>query len=189
MTKKIVDIATVILLAAAFILAFYTGFVSKTATGEPVLATKTLAIISVLGVGVLFGVGGASTAYDRIKRGMVTRSFLIFFIVQMLAVVGMAAIMFFVATEMYTVDNRVIRMFYMIFAMINVIGYVDAMLYSDSMAAYDAANGVDEPEAESDESDVFDEFEKFLDEFDELEEDSMESDEEFDLSDDESDED
>lgn len=175
--KKIVDAVTVVLLAAAFILAYHTGFVAVTTAGEPVLATSTLALISVLGVGVLFGVGGASTAYDRMKRGMVTKSFLALVIVQIAAVVGMAAIMIFLLTDMFTVENTVLRALYIVFAMICVIGYVDAMLYSDSMAEYDALaeddgeddtddEDADEADDESDEADADEDAESDADESD-----------------------
>ncbi len=171
--KRIVDIITVVLLALAFILAYYTGFVSKSAVGEPVLATNTLALISVLGTLVLFVVGGAATAYDRFKRGLVTKSFVALFAVQIFALVGMMTVMLFLSLDMFQTDNTVIRFCYMVFAMVSVIGYVDAMLYGDSMATLDA---------DTDEADGEDGEYGFDDDAEEDSEYGRETDEEADLS-------
>lgn len=183
--KKVVDIFTVILLAAAFILAYYTGFVSKN-LGEPVLATSTLALISSIGTAVLFAVGGAATAYDRYKRNLMTKSFVALFVVEILALVGMLTIMLFLSIDMFQTDNRIIRLCYVVFAMITVIGYVDAMLYGDSIAEYeDSLESDEEDEEEASDEDV----EEESDEDVEVDEDESEDDEEESEEDEETDED
>ena len=146
--KKLVDVLTVILLIAAFILAYYTGFVDigDGFLEEPALATGTLAIISVIGAIVLLGVGCASTAAVRAKSGTMTKSFLALFIVQTASVVGMAAIMLFLLLGMFPLSSPVIRTLYIVFAMIGILGYVDAMLYTNAVLA----GAEDEEDAEED---------------------------------------
>lgn len=153
--KRLIDVVTVILLAVAFILLYHTGFVATTATGEQVLATNTMALISILGMGVLFGMGGVATAVDRIKRGTVTKSFLALFIVQVFSFIGMITIMAFLLLQMFTVESTVIRALYIIFSMTGVIGYVDSMLYTDCAAEADKEAA---DEAEGDDSDDEDDY-------------------------------
>lgn len=134
--KKLVDVFTVLLLAAAFILAYFTGFVSKNElTGEPMLATTTFGIISIIGMVILFVVGGASAFAERMKRNTLTKSFISLFAVEIFSVIGMITIMSFLMLQMFTVDDRIIRVLYIIFAMTGVVGYVDAVLFTDSITA------------------------------------------------------
>lgn len=144
--KKLIDVLTVIMLAAAFIIAYVTGFVSTGSDGSPALATGTLAIISILGVIVLLVVGTASSAAVRAKSNTFTKSFTGLFTVQAVSVVGMITIMLFLLLGMFPLTNTVIRTLYIIFAMIGVVGYVDALLYTDALMA-------DEESEESDEED------------------------------------
>lgn len=182
--KRLIDVVTVILLAVAFILLYHTGFVATTATGEQVLATNTMALISIIGMGVLFGMGGVATAVDRIKRGTVTKSFLVLFIVQIFSFIGMIAIMAFLLLQMFTVESTVLRALYIIFSMTGVIGYVDSMLYTDCAAeadkeaadeAEDDCDDVDEDDIEDedvDDDDVDDDYD-----YDDVDEDELDEDE------------
>jgi len=148
--KKLVDVFTVLLLAAAFILAYFTGFVNKSEiTGEPMLSTTTFGIISIIGVAILFAVGGASAFAERMKRGTLTKSFVALFVVEIFSVIGMITIMSFLILQMFTVDNLIIRALYIIFAMTGVVGYVDAVLFTDCVTAAEApvlAEGEEEDE-------------------------------------------
>lgn len=167
--KKLVDVFTVLLLAAAFILAYFTGFVSKNSvTGEPMLSTTTFGIISIIGMVILFAVGGASAFAERMKRGTVTKSFIALFVVEILSVVGMITIMSFLMLQMFTVDDRIIRVLYIIFSMTGVIGYVDAVLFTDCITPAEDPElaegeeddaeyiGDDEENEEEEENDDFD---------------------------------
>ena len=58
--KSIVDTVTILLLIAAFALAFYTGLVGNKSSGEPMLALNVFSIIAVVGSLVMMGVGGIS---------------------------------------------------------------------------------------------------------------------------------
>lgn len=170
--KKLVDVFTVLLLAAAFILAYFTGFVSKNeVTGEPMLSTTTFGIISIIGIVILFVVGGASAFGERMKRGTLTKSFITLFAVEILSVVGMITIMSFLMLQMFTVDDRIIRVLYIIFSMTGVIGYVDAVLFTDCVTAAEAPE-LAEGEEEEDEymGDYDDEDEEEDDDFDSEEE-------------------
>lgn len=168
--KKLVDVFTVLLLAAAFILAYFTGFVKKNAvTGEPMLATTTFGIISIIGMIILFAVGGASAFAERAKRNTITKSFLCLFVIEILSVVGMITVMSFLILQMFPLESRVLRLLYIVFAMAGVIGYVDAVLFTDCVSATEApalAEGEEEPEYMGD----YDEEEEEEDEFDSEEE-------------------
>ncbi len=145
--KKIVDILTVLMLAAAFIVAYYTGFVSTNSLdGGPVLATSSLAIISILGIIVLFVVGTASSAVVRAKKNAFTKSFTGLFIAQAVGVIGMITLLLFVLLGMFPVTNTVVRMLYIVFAMTGVVGYVDALLYADAVTEEEAVEEVEDTE-------------------------------------------
>ena len=154
--KKIVDILTVVLLAAAFILAFYTGFVKTSAvTGDPALETVPLAIISVVASIVLFAVGCGSSAAARTKSETMTKSFIGLLIVQAASVVGMATIMLFLLLKMFPLTSTGLRVLYIVFAMIGVLGYADAILYTDAVIE----NAEDEELEDGEEDEEYESFE------------------------------
>lgn len=161
--KKLGDILTVLLLLAAFGMAYYTGFVGKSPDGSPMLATNMFAIVSMAGAAVLFVVGAVSAMVSRVKNNLVTLSFTVLCCVQVFAVIGMCTIMTMLWTGMFALDNSVIRALYIIFTLIITMGYVDALLFSDNIAIKngdDIPPEDDEEEEESDDEDAADELEE-----------------------------
>lgn len=148
--KKLGDVMTIILLLAAFGIAFYTGFIGKNDAGDPMLGTNVLAIISIIGTALLLAVGAASTMYARVKNNMVTVSFTAFCCVQLLAFIGMCTIMIMLWTGMFDVDSKLIQILFIIFTLTITMGYVDALLYADNLEIRNAelANDSDDTECE-----------------------------------------
>lgn len=137
-SKKLVDIITVLLLACAFGLAFYTGLVGQKANGEYMLNTGTFCLISVLGSLVLMAVGGASEMIARVKNNHVTWSATAFMAVQVFAFIGMCAVAIAVKTGAFDESSALIRVLFIVFALIELLGYVQAVLYT---------GGIEEKEA------------------------------------------
>lgn len=156
-SKNIVDIVTIAMLVIAFGLAYYTGLVGKTSLGEPLLSSGLFSLIAIAGSAILFFVGGISELLGRIKNNTVTKSFTAFFVVQSLAVVGMAGCMVYLLAGIFTTDSALLRILYIVFAFVEVLGYVEALIYTnlcDRRAALLAAENAGEApeEGESDES-------------------------------------
>ena len=136
--KKLVDILTVLLLAAAFGMAFYTGFIGRKDNGMPRLATNLFAIISIVGTVILLLVGMVSALIARAKNNLVTNSFLAFAVVQSAAVVAIILCMAFVWSGVFALENKTIWAVYIISVLIIIAGYVDAITFSDVLARRDA---------------------------------------------------
>lgn len=137
--KRIIDIITVVMLVGAFGLAYYTGLVGEKAAllgKEPMLSSGMFALVSIAGVLVLMLVGSANELIGRVKTGTVTLSFSIFAAVQVFALIGMCAIMIALNSGAFTRESTVIRILYILFAAIPVIGYAQSILYT---AAQDKA--------------------------------------------------
>ena len=183
-SKKLVDIVTVVLLACAFGLAYYTGLVGKNETGGMMLKTNTFALISIVGSLVLMFVGGVSELIARVKNNAVTWSFTVLMSVQVFAFFGMCAISVALLTGAFSHDSGWIRALFIVFAAIELLGYVQAVLYTGGVedrqtaAAVAAAAPAEEYEDEqpeeyeyyfTDGEEEFDEFGDVDDEFSELE--------------------
>lgn len=170
--KKLLDVLTVVLLAGAFILAFYTGFVkTNPVTGSPALETVPLAIISVVGAIVLFAVGCGSTAAARSKSETMTKSFVGLLVVQAASVVGMATIMLFLLLEMFPLTSIGIRILYIVFAMIGVLGYIDALLYTEAVIGDGEDEEAEDDDDGEDEDDDYDDYDDYDDDDEDDEED------------------
>ena len=135
--KRFIDVITVLLLTASFGMAFYTGFVGKTASGDNMLATNLFALMSMLGAAVLFAIGTFSTVIGRSRMGLLTRRALVFAIIQFISVVGICVIMSMLWMGMFKLDNQTIRLLYLLFVAILLIGYVDSLLFIDSLSKKD----------------------------------------------------
>ncbi len=151
-TKKlIVDLATVIMLVVAFGLAYYTGLVGTKETGEAMLDTKVFGLISIAGSLLLMCVGGVSELLSRIQRGTVTWSFTAFMAIQVFAFVGMCAIVIGLLSGAFATDSAWIRGLFLTFVAVQVVGYVQAVIYSNTL---EAVEGVEEDEEEDIEEDI-----------------------------------
>ncbi|MBE6759671.1 MAG: hypothetical protein E7554_06205 [Ruminococcaceae bacterium] len=153
--KLIVDTVTVVLLIGAFALAFYTGLVGKKSTGEPMIDLNIFSIIAVLGSLVLMGVGGVSEMISRIKNNTVTWSFTAFMAVQAVAFVGMCAIVIGLNSGAFSTDSGWIRGLFLCFVAVQVLGYIQAVIYSNTLEGN--ADGADESEDEAETDEEFDE--------------------------------
>ena len=144
--KRLVDVITVLLLIAAFGMAYYTGFVGENAAGGKMLSKGLLAAISMGGSAILFAVGSFNTMLTRWKRDMLTVGSVIFAIVQFACVVGICVIMSMLCFDMFKLDNGVLRALYLIFTAIVIVGYIDSLLFADSLARYDEETAFAEAE-------------------------------------------
>ncbi len=148
-SKKIVDIVTIALLAAAFGLAYYTGLVGSEASGGPMLAANTFAIIIVCSSLVLMLVGGISELLARVKNNAVTVSFTAFMAVQAVSFVGMCAVAVALVSGAFTADNSWIRVLFIMCAAVQLLGYTQAVIYTGGVEEKAAlAAGLSEDGAE-----------------------------------------
>lgn len=155
-SKLIVDIATVAMLIVAFGLAFFTGFVTNKETGEPMLDMNIFALIAVLGSVILVAVGSVSELMSRVKNNTVTWSFTAFMAVQVVALVGMCAIVIGLLSGAFSTESAWIRGLFLCFVAAMLLGYCQAVVYSNVMEsrelpAEDEEESADEEEAESEE--------------------------------------
>ena len=151
--KRFVDTVTVLLLAVSFGIAFYTGFIGKNSYGDSMLAINLFSLISIAGVIVLFIIGAFSTVVTRAQMGLLTVGGLIFGIAQFVCVVGVCVIMTMLWTGMFSIESTALRLLYLLFVGVVLAGYVDSLLFADSLAKraqfdYDEADiGYLEPQA------------------------------------------
>ncbi len=136
--KRFVDILTVLLLMAAFGMAFYTGFIGQDGHGKPMLATNLFCIISMAGVVMLYVVGALSSLIARGKRDLITKTSLVFAVLQFFSVVGICVIMTLLWTGMFGLDNTIIRVLYIVFILICIVCYVEALMFADNLAKREA---------------------------------------------------
>lgn len=172
-SKKIVDIVTIALLAAAFGLAYYTGLVGSDANGGPMLAANTFAIIIVCSSLVLMLVGGISELTTRVKNNAVTVSFTAFMAVQAVSLVGMCAIAVALVSGAFTADNSWIRALFIMCAAVQLLGYTQAVIYTggvEEQAALEA--GLSDDDAESEDEDQPEEYEYYYTDEDDAEDDA-----------------
>lgn len=147
--KTIVDVVTILLLIGAFGLAFYTGLVGTKTSGEPMLALNVFSIIAVVGSLVMMGVGGISELISRVKNNTVTWSFTAFMAVQAVAFVGMCAIIIGLNSGAFARENSWIRGLFLSFVAVQILGYIQAVIYSNTLEG-EAGEPEDDDEAEED---------------------------------------
>ncbi len=131
--KLIVDGVTILLLIGAFALAFYTGLVGRKSTGEPMLALNVFSIIAVAGSLVLLGVGGISELISRVRNNTVTWSFTAFISAQAVAFVGMCAIIIGLNSGAFATESGWIRGLFLSFVSVLIVGYIQAVIYSNTI--------------------------------------------------------
>ena len=151
-SKLIVDIGTIVMLVVAFGLAFYTGLVSNAETGEPMLDMKVFSLIAVLGSVILLAVGGVSELMSRVKSNTVTWSFTAFMAVQVFALVGMCAIAVGLLTGSFSHESQWIRGMFLSFVSVLLLGYIQAVIYSNSIESREALEEAAEEAEEAEEA-------------------------------------
>lgn len=127
--RRIADIATIILLVCAFGIAYYTGFHSKS------LNTTLFALISAMGLAAMFVVGPLSELLSRISRNTVTKSFLGGFIAQLVCVIMMAVFMILGAFNVIPLEVTYIKVLYIVFVLMVVLGYCRSVAYANTVEA------------------------------------------------------
>lgn len=146
--KKLIDIVTVAALLAAFALAFLAGFVFKNGS-EPYLSTGILSLISIAGMGVLFGFGSVSAFVTRVKNKQVPIAFLILFVLETVAFVAMTGGMIALLCKLFTLESWLIRGLFIAAALLIIGGYVDSVALANKQEATE--NEADDKSAEIDE--------------------------------------
>ena len=173
----ILDIFTIGMLFASFAALFYSGFILKTET-FPLVA---LCAITAVGLLLLFFIGAVSCLSSKAKNNSLTRGFLFFSALQLVALIINLALLIGILIKLFSVDDLFARLTYVISVSIVLIGYVVSISYfSDGNVG-----NVGDAEEESDEDESGDE-ESGDDESDDEESDDEESGEE-ESDDDESD--
>lgn len=157
-SKKIIDIATIVLLIAAFGLAYYTGLVGRKADGQPMLELKTFALIAICGTLVLMFVGGVSELLARVKNNAVTVSFTAFMALQVVSFIGMCAISIALLSGAFETTSGWIRGLFVFFAAVQLLGYVQAVIYTggtEEQAALTAAEEAGEEAGSDDQAEEY----------------------------------
>lgn len=173
----ILDIFTIGMLFASFAALFYSGFILKTET-FPLVA---LCAITAVGLLLLFFIGAVSCLSSKAKNNSLTRGFLFFSALQLVALIINLALLIGILIKLFSVDDLFARLTYVISVSVVLIGYVVSISYfSDGNVG-----NVGDAEEESDEDESGDE-ESGDDESDDEESDDEESGEE-ESDDDESD--
>ncbi len=151
-SKKIIDIVTVVLLICAFGLAYYTGLVGRKIDGSPMLELKTFALIAICGTLVLMFVGGVSELIARVKNNAVTVSFTAFMALQIVSFFGMCAVSAALLSGAFETTSGWIRGLFIFFAAVQLLGYVQAVIYTGGVegkaALAEAAEAAEAEEAE-----------------------------------------
>ena len=151
-TKKkvggvILDIITIIMLFAAFGAIFYTGFLTENSS----MPLWMIAVVTVLGLLLLFCIGTVSCMVTKVKQRSLTAGFLAFSALQLCALIVNYAVLTCLMIQLFTVQNPVMRYAYVITTAIVLIGYVASIAaYSDGIL--DTSEAVDE-ENEEEETD------------------------------------
>lgn len=166
-SKKIIDFATVGLLIVAFGMAYFTGLVGTKGNGAMMLNTGTFALISICASLVLMGVGGGSELMARVKNNAATYSFTSFMAVQLFAFFGICAICVALLSDAVSPTSGWIRGLFIVFVAIELLGYIQSVLYiggTENKAAAVAA-AADEPAEYADEPEEYEYYYTEEDEF------------------------
>ena len=145
----ILDIFTIGMLFASFAALFYSGFILKTET-FPLVA---LCAITAVGLLLLFFIGAVSCLSSKAKNNSLTRGFLFFSALQLVALIINLALLIGILIKLFSVDDLFARLTYVISVSIVLIGYVVSISYfSDGNVG-----NVGDAEEESDEDESGDE--------------------------------
>ncbi|MDR1002209.1 MAG: hypothetical protein LBL82_02925 [Oscillospiraceae bacterium] len=152
--KKTIDIITVVLLVIAFAIAFVTGFIFKKDSGEVALSREMLALISILGMGVIIATGAGGTLVSKIKSKSMNLGFVILFSVQIILFILVCGTMVALLSNILTVNSIAYRIIYILAALSVVAGYLDSVAYSYKLEREtEAATAADAEEDSSCEDD------------------------------------
>ncbi len=188
-TKKVfsvmLDIITIALLFAAFIMVFYTGFITEEENDMPL---NVMSAVTAIGLILLFVIGTGSCLVTKAKKNCVTAGFLAFSAVQLYALLSNFVVLFCLVIGLFTTEDVFMQVSYLATTLIILIGYVANIIAfaNDDVraeASYDDdydlieeddsedADVEDEDEDEDDEDEYDDEYEDDEDEEDEIFED------------------
>ncbi len=161
----VLDVITVIMLFAAFGAIFYSGFMTESNT----MPLWMIALVTALGLLLLFCIGTVSCMVTMVKQNSLTAGFLAFCSLQLGALIVNDTVLVCLLIQLFDVQNPVMRYAYVISAAIVLIGYVA------SIAAY--SDGILDSSASDDEEEAAEEDEMTEDE-ETVEEDEMNEDDE-----------
>ncbi len=132
--KIMVDAVTILLLFAAFIFAFIMGFVNKNAeTGEFMLSSAIVALISIGGLGILYFSGSVVELVSRIKKDRMNIGFTVLFALSTVAYIALIAIMLAILCEMTAVTAFLPRFVYIMSVVIIIGAYYSSVVYSSKL--------------------------------------------------------
>ncbi len=134
--KLMVDILTIILLLAAFTVAFVMGFVNTNAeTGEYVLAAPIVALVSVGGLGILYFSGSVAELVSRIKRDQVNIGFIVLFALSTIVYAALITMMLAVLCKMTSVADFLPRFVYIAAVLVIIGSYYGSVVYASKIEA------------------------------------------------------
>lgn len=162
--KKVIDALTVAFLAAAFALAFATGFVIKNDYNEFLLKPEITLLITSLGIIVLFCAGSVSALIARIKRKENSVGFLVLLVLEilsMVAYIGLAvASVGALDKDVFYFDTPLVRAAYIIAALFVLIGYADSVVLAEKLEGEESEGKTAEDEEAFEEDEDSDEAEE-----------------------------
>ncbi len=145
----ILDIITIGLLFAAFGMVFYSGFITK----EDDLELKFMAIVTAIGLVLLYAIGTCSCLVTKVKTNSLTAGFLAFAAVQLYALLSNFAVLGCLLIGLYTIDDIFMQVSYVVTTAIVLIGYVvNVVSFSDNNVVAEETDD-DEEEVEDEETD------------------------------------
>ena len=160
----VLDILTIGLLFAAFAALFYSAFILQSTT----FPIGAMCAITAVGLLLLFFIGDVSCLSAKSKAGSLSVGFLVFSVVQLVALILNLALLLGLMIKLFDVNQLFSRIAYVITVSVVLIGYVASVSY------YSTASG----ELISDSDEEADEEEYIVDESEEMEYDEEASDEE-----------
>lgn len=116
----VIDIITIGLLFASFGMVFYSCFISE----QQELKLSWMAIITAVGLSLLFGIGTCSCMVSKVKSSSLTAGFLAFSAVQLYALLSNFVVLAVLLLGIGSVEGMYMRAAYIITAAIVLIGYV-----------------------------------------------------------------
>lgn len=182
--EVLLDIITMGLLLAAFGTMFYNGFIIQSEG----FTVGIMAAITFVGLIILFSIGTLSCLVTKVKKDSLTVGFLAFSAIQLFALVCNWSVLACLLINVFTVENRFMRIAYIVTTALLIVGYIVSILsYSGGMVdsgAGEESEAVDEadPNAGESESDDEDDDEEDYDEEDYDEDDDEDGDDDDDYS-------
>jgi hypothetical protein len=124
------DIITMGLLLAAFGTMFYNGFIVQSEG----FTVGIMTAITFVGLMILFCIGTLSCLVTKVKKNALTVGFLTFSAIQVFALVCNWAVLVCLLINLFTVENKYMRIVYLATTILLIIGYIVSILsYSGGM--------------------------------------------------------